>query len=702
MTTFNTRVTFDHVRNTAAGFTAANPVLGYGVIGLETDTGRSKVGDGVAAWTALPYSGGGPVEWANVQGKPSTFAPSAHQHPISDVNGLQAALDSKATPAQVTAAVAAVVDAAPGTLDTLNELAAALGDDANFASTVTNALAAKAPLASPTFTGTVSGITKAMVGLGNVDNTADAAKPVSTATQTALDGKASTTDARLSDAREWSAATVTQAEAEAGTSTSRLAFSPLRVFQAVAAWWAASSAKTKLDGISAGATANATDAQLRDRATHTGTQAHTTITGLGGAATLNVGTTAGTVAAGDDSRLSDQRVPTDGSVTDAKIASTGLSTSSLNWAAIQPWAANTAYAKGDLVSNAGIAYRRSAAGTSGATFNTANWQQITPSTFDGSQIASGTVATARLGSGTASNTTFLRGDQSYAPASETFLFTRSSAPASASGSNGSYTWTIPSTAKMLTVDCIAAGGGGGSGRRWAAGNPRGGGGGGGPGGRSVFNVPVSELPSLGLSIAVGAGGAGGAAVTANDTNGNAGSTGGVSQVTITSNAAFLAIAWAGMGGGAGAASGGAGGGNQFSNTFTGGSGGAGGVTAAGSNSGFGAMAASGGGGGGGISSGDVAFGGGSSSGAEIARNTQGSAAGGAVGAAGAAGGSSAAGGSGAGGGGGGASTTAAAGAGGNGAAYGGGGGGGGASVNGFNSGAGGNGGDGVVRITVWY
>jgi hypothetical protein len=54
----------------------------------------------------------------------------------------------------------------------------------------TTALALKAPLASPTFTGTVSGITKAMVGLGDVDNTSDAAKPVSTAQQTALDAKA--------------------------------------------------------------------------------------------------------------------------------------------------------------------------------------------------------------------------------------------------------------------------------------------------------------------------------------------------------------------------------------------------------------------------------------------------------------------------------------------------------------------------------
>jgi hypothetical protein len=54
-------------------------------------------------------------------------------------------------------------------------------------------LALKAPIDSPTFTGTVGGITKAMVGLSSVDNTSDLAKPISTATQAALDLKASTT-----------------------------------------------------------------------------------------------------------------------------------------------------------------------------------------------------------------------------------------------------------------------------------------------------------------------------------------------------------------------------------------------------------------------------------------------------------------------------------------------------------------------------
>ena len=57
----------------------------------------------------------------------------------------------------------------------------------------TSNIALKANIASPTFTGTVGGIDKTMVGLSAVDNTSDANKPISTATQTALDAKATTT-----------------------------------------------------------------------------------------------------------------------------------------------------------------------------------------------------------------------------------------------------------------------------------------------------------------------------------------------------------------------------------------------------------------------------------------------------------------------------------------------------------------------------
>ena len=50
-------------------------------------------------------------------------------------------------------------------------------------------LALKSTIASPTFTGTVGGITASMVGLGNLNNTSDILKPVSTATQNALNLK---------------------------------------------------------------------------------------------------------------------------------------------------------------------------------------------------------------------------------------------------------------------------------------------------------------------------------------------------------------------------------------------------------------------------------------------------------------------------------------------------------------------------------
>jgi hypothetical protein len=67
--------------------------------------------------------------------------------------------NSYATEGYVTTAVSNLVDAAPSTLDTLNELAAALGDDPNFATTVTNSIATKLPLAGGTISGnlTVSG-----------------------------------------------------------------------------------------------------------------------------------------------------------------------------------------------------------------------------------------------------------------------------------------------------------------------------------------------------------------------------------------------------------------------------------------------------------------------------------------------------------------------------------------------------------------
>lgn len=145
---------------------------------------------------------------------------------------------SAAQQAAIDLAIANLIASAPGALDTLNELAAAMGDDPDFAATVTNALAGKQPLSAnlTTFAGiapsanvqsllaaanyaafkTLLSLVKGDVGLGNVDNTSDANKPVSTAQQAALDLKAPLASPSLTG-------TPTAPTAAATTSTTQIA-----------------------------------------------------------------------------------------------------------------------------------------------------------------------------------------------------------------------------------------------------------------------------------------------------------------------------------------------------------------------------------------------------------------------------------------------------------------------------------------------
>lgn len=93
--------------------------------------------------------------------------------------------------------------------------------------------------------GNPHGTTKAQIGLSDVDNTSDLSKPISTATQSALDNKV---------------------DKEAGKSLSTNDYTNLE--------------KSKLAGIQNGATQNQTDAYLLDRTNHTGAQAISTVSGL--------------------------------------------------------------------------------------------------------------------------------------------------------------------------------------------------------------------------------------------------------------------------------------------------------------------------------------------------------------------------------------------------------------------------------------
>ena len=206
-------------RGTASEWSSANPTLSSGEIGLATDLGQIKIGDGSTAWSSLSYisasdtddltEGSTNLYFTNQRALDATTATiaSASANALSEAQTYADALDTddvaegstnlyftnqraldattatiaSASAAAVTSAngytdtsIANLVDTAPSTLDTLNELAAALGDDPSFATTVTSSIATKlsiadasatyltqvdatstyAPLSSPALTGT--------------------------------------------------------------------------------------------------------------------------------------------------------------------------------------------------------------------------------------------------------------------------------------------------------------------------------------------------------------------------------------------------------------------------------------------------------------------------------------------------------------------------------------------------------------------
>jgi len=83
------------------------------------------------------------------------------------LSGNPTAANHAANKTYVDTEVAGIVSSAPATLDTLNELAAALGDDANFSTTVTNSIATKLPLAGGTLTGAIAMGTNKITGAGD-------------------------------------------------------------------------------------------------------------------------------------------------------------------------------------------------------------------------------------------------------------------------------------------------------------------------------------------------------------------------------------------------------------------------------------------------------------------------------------------------------------------------------------------------------
>ena len=143
---------------TAAKWTVANPLLQRGELGVETDTRKIKVGDGITYWNDLEYAKAY-SDWGNIAGD------------ITEQTDL---------------------------VDFVN---AAVAAEANIRSQADQQLQANIDNVAADLTeheqdtNNPHNVTKAQVGLGNVDNTSDADKPVSTAQATAINNAVSTHNA---------------------------------------------------------------------------------------------------------------------------------------------------------------------------------------------------------------------------------------------------------------------------------------------------------------------------------------------------------------------------------------------------------------------------------------------------------------------------------------------------------------------------
>jgi len=152
-------------RGTGTQWIAANTILAAGELGLNTDINRLKIGNGTLGWNSLSYINIAPTD---VNEATQDYIGAFLQNGTHD--GVNVTYN-----------------------DTLNTIAISANRDVVVDKTTVQTLTNKT-LTSPVIN-TPTGITKSDVGLGSVDNTTDAAKPISTATQTALDLKLASTTA---------------------------------------------------------------------------------------------------------------------------------------------------------------------------------------------------------------------------------------------------------------------------------------------------------------------------------------------------------------------------------------------------------------------------------------------------------------------------------------------------------------------------
>ena len=164
-------------RGTAQQWTTANPILAAGEIGFESGTNKFKIGDGVNTWSALTY-----------------YASAAE--------------------------IAALVDGAPDLLNTLNELAAAIGDDANFGTAIEASINTSVDEANTFTTTAVSNhrqLTQAVHGIADTSLLATTANVATAKTEAIAAAASAAQTIATTEATAAQAAAVVLAAAETDT-----------------------------------------------------------------------------------------------------------------------------------------------------------------------------------------------------------------------------------------------------------------------------------------------------------------------------------------------------------------------------------------------------------------------------------------------------------------------------------------------------
>jgi len=195
-------------RGTAAQWTSANPVLGIGELGIETDTLKIKVGNGSTPWNSITaYANVVPgdlnttlngyletgdlgvtvaeladgdlyipensaIFWKDPAYSYTTTL-TATQPTANRIITFPNATGTVALTSDITSAVTNLINAAPSALDTLNELAAAINNDSSFSTTVNNLLNGKVSKSGGDTITAATASTKGLIVKGDASQTAN-------------------------------------------------------------------------------------------------------------------------------------------------------------------------------------------------------------------------------------------------------------------------------------------------------------------------------------------------------------------------------------------------------------------------------------------------------------------------------------------------------------------------------------------------